>query len=124
MNPEQITSTVQSGPITRGGVWDLRQPVLVATGKSDKNEVKAFNSGHWAKTKDIGNRAKSGAHIDSAYAAPSPLGYSATGFAFHDLPSRKGLRPVTLRGPLRPRHTSRSMKSIPGGRNGPTLFPS
>jgi hypothetical protein len=100
MNPEQMTSTVQSGPITTDGVWDLRQPVLVATGKSDKNEVKAFNCGHWAKTKDIGNRAKSGAHIDSTYAAPWPLGYSATGFAFHDLPSRKGLRPVTLGGPL------------------------
>jgi hypothetical protein len=36
----------------------------------------------------------------SGYGAPPSLGYSTTGFGFHDLPSRKGPRPVTLGGPL------------------------
>jgi hypothetical protein len=100
MNPEQIASTEQSEPVTTDGAWGLRQPSLLATGKSGENEVKAFNCSHGTTTNDIGTRAKSGTYIDSVYAAPPSLGYSTTGFAFHDLPSRKGPRPVTLRGPL------------------------
>jgi hypothetical protein len=96
MNPEQIASTEQSEPVTTDGVWGLRQPSLLATGKSGENEVKVFHCSHGTKTNDIGTRAKSGTHIDSVYAAPPLLGYSTTGFAFHDLPSRKGPRPVTL----------------------------
>jgi hypothetical protein len=100
MNREQITSTVQSDPITTDRIRDLLRPNLLSTGKSGQNEVKAFNFSHVAETNQIGTRAKSGAHIDSGYAVAPPLGYTATGFAFHDLPSRKGPRPVTLRGPL------------------------
>ena len=100
MNREQITSTVQSDPITTYRIWDLLRPNLLPTGKSGQNEVKAFNCSHVAETNHIGTRAKSGAHIDSGYAAASLLGYTTTGFAFNDLPSRKGPRPVTLRGPL------------------------
>jgi hypothetical protein len=100
MNREQITSTVQSDPITTDRIWDPLRPNLLPTGKSGQNEVKAFNCSHVAETNHIRTRAKSGAHIDSGYAAASLLGYTTTGFAFNDLPSRKGPRPVTLRGPL------------------------
>jgi hypothetical protein len=100
MNREQITSAVQSDPITTDRIWDPLRPNLLPTGKSGQNEVKAFSCIHVAETNHIGTRAKSGAHIDSGYAAASPLGYTTTGFAFNDLPSRKGPRPVTLRGPL------------------------
>jgi hypothetical protein len=100
MNREQVTSKVQSDPITTDRIWDLLRPNLLSTGKSGQNKVKTFNCSHVPETNQIGTRAKSGTHIDCVYAAPSPLGYTATGFAFHDLPSRKGPRPVTLRGPI------------------------
>jgi hypothetical protein len=51
------------------------------------------------KMNDVATRAASGGDIDCDY-GPPPLRYGATGFAFQDLPRRKGPRPATLRGPL------------------------
>jgi hypothetical protein len=99
MNREQVTSTEQTVPITTDGAWGLRQPGLV-TGKGGNNEVKAFNWDVGAKTNDIGTRAESGPHIECGYGPPPPLRDDATGLGFRDLPSRKGPRPATLRGPL------------------------
>ena len=99
MNREQVTSTDQSGTIKTDRAWGLRSPGLV-TGEGGKNEVKAFNRDVGAKTNDIGTRTEAGPHIDCGYQPPPQLRYGATGFAFQDLPSRKGPRPATLRGPL------------------------
>ena len=52
------------------------------------------------KMNDVATRAESGGDIDCGYEPPPPLRYGATGFAFQDLPRRKGPRPATLRGPL------------------------
>ena len=99
MNREQINSAEQTGSIATDGAWSLRQPGLV-TRKGGKNEVKAFNWHVGAKMNEIGTRAESGPHIEYGYEPPPPLRYRVTGFAFQDLPSRKGPRPATLRGPL------------------------
>jgi hypothetical protein len=98
MNREQITLTDQSGPIKTDGAWGLRQPDLV-TGEGGKNEVKTFNWDVGAETNDIATRTESGRNIDCG-SEPPQLRYAATEFAFQDLPSRKGPRPATLRGPL------------------------
>lgn len=62
----------------------------------------AFTMGVWPlyKMNDIGTRAESGPHIECGYGPSPPLRYGATGIGFQDLPSRKGPRPATLRGPL------------------------
>jgi hypothetical protein len=99
MNREQFITTDQSWPIKTHSAYGLRQSGLV-TGNGGENEVKAFNWDVGAKTNEIGTRAESGPHIDCGYEPPPPLRYGATEFAFQDLPSRKGPRPATLRGPL------------------------
>jgi hypothetical protein len=48
----------------------------------------------------LATRAESGGDIDCSCEPPPPLRYGATGFDFHELPRRKGLRPATLSGPL------------------------
>ena len=99
MNREQAISTEQSGSITSDGAWGIHEPGHV-TGMGGKNEVKGFKWHLGDKTNDIGTRAESGAGIDCGYEPPPPLRHGATGFAFQNLPSRKGPRPATLRGPL------------------------
>jgi hypothetical protein len=47
-----------------------------------------------------GNRAESRGDLHCGCEPPPPLRNGATGFASQDLPSRKGPRPTTLRGPL------------------------
>jgi hypothetical protein len=79
MNREQPISTEQPARSTTDGAWGLAP-------------LRSMD--------EVGTRAESGGAIDYSCEPPPPLPYSATGFAFQDLPRRKGPRPTTLRGPL------------------------
>jgi hypothetical protein len=48
----------------------------------------------------LGSLAEPGAHLDCDCKFPPPLRHGATGFAFQDLPRRRGPSPTTLLGPL------------------------